>query len=518
VSPKRNAILLLAALVACVCAEPADAYANRLTVALRTDIRGTEPGVNTDNDTDNVLANIVEGLVGYTENGQVAPLLADSINTSPDGLRYTFRLRHGVKFLNGAELTSTEVVWSIRRLLNPHTGWYCLSEFDGRKGFKIEDVTAVGRYTVLVSINKPSSVFLANLARLDCGMTAILHPDSVRNGKWVAPIGTGPFKLQKWQKGQSVTLQKADAYQSLTGPRDGYVGGKHAYVDGVEYLVVPDPDAVKAGLITGQIDAAEITTTDAKQLKSINSLQVNYYPTSSRQSVLFQTSDPLLSNVKLRMALAGAVDVAQILAIVADDKGRINGSVIDGRSPYYDSIQSKRIQYDPSAAKKLLKEAGYRGQPITIMVSNRKTSPSYNIAIVLQAMFRAIGVQARLEVLDFATQIERFFRGRYQITIWFTSPKSDPTLAFANFVGSKRVSPDREWDDPEVTALLDQSASSSDFKTRQATFDRMHNMMLKQVPILVLYDPVATWALSKRVDGFRPWDSREQVWGVRVKN
>jgi peptide/nickel transport system substrate-binding protein len=109
-----------------------------IKVQLGADIRSTNPGVDRDGDTDAVVGHFVEGLVAYGENATVKPLLAESVSRSDDGLTYTFSLRHGVKFHNGEEMTSADVLWSWNRYMDPDTGWRCLPEFDGRKGFKVE--------------------------------------------------------------------------------------------------------------------------------------------------------------------------------------------------------------------------------------------------------------------------------------------------------------------------------------------------------------------------------------------
>ena len=97
------------------------AEAQMVSAALNADIRSTNPGVNRDDNTDAVVLHMIEGLVGYRENGAVAPLLAQSVDISPDGKTYTFRLRDGVRFHNGAPLTSAEALWSWKRYLDPKT-------------------------------------------------------------------------------------------------------------------------------------------------------------------------------------------------------------------------------------------------------------------------------------------------------------------------------------------------------------------------------------------------------------
>ena len=99
--------------------------AQTLTAVLNADIRSTNPGVNRDGNTDSVVLHMVEGLVGYAEDGSVGPLLAEKVEISPDGKTYTFRLRKGVKFHNGATMTSADVLWSWTRYMDPKTDWRC---------------------------------------------------------------------------------------------------------------------------------------------------------------------------------------------------------------------------------------------------------------------------------------------------------------------------------------------------------------------------------------------------------
>ena len=108
-----------------------------LRIQINSDIRSTDPGGNRDDNTDNVLLHVVEGLVALREDTSVGPMLASRIDTSADGLTYTFTLRDGVKFHNGASLAADEVVWSWQRYLKPTSGWRCLSEFDGKGMTKV---------------------------------------------------------------------------------------------------------------------------------------------------------------------------------------------------------------------------------------------------------------------------------------------------------------------------------------------------------------------------------------------
>src|SRR5258705_4752601 len=133
---KRLSLCAWAALSGALLSSGVDAVAaGTIRVAANAEIRSTNPGVNRDANTDTVMLHMIEGLVGYKDDGTPAPQLAQSIQVSKDAKTYTFKLRPGVKFHNGAALTSADVVWAWKRYLDPNTKWLCLSEFDGSHSF-----------------------------------------------------------------------------------------------------------------------------------------------------------------------------------------------------------------------------------------------------------------------------------------------------------------------------------------------------------------------------------------------
>src|SRR5262245_14109909 len=163
-----------------------------LAMSISSDIRSTDPGVNRDSNTDVVLMHIVEGLVASREDGSPAPLLAERVEVSPDGLTYRFVLRRGIHFHNGAPLTSADVVWSWRRYLDPKTGWLCLPQFDGSHGARIVSVEAPAADVAVFTLSQPQPMFLTLMATVTCGGSPILHSSSVNaDGSWRAPVGTG---------------------------------------------------------------------------------------------------------------------------------------------------------------------------------------------------------------------------------------------------------------------------------------------------------------------------------------
>ena len=493
--------------------------AQTVTVALNADIRSTDPGVNRDDNTDGVVLSLVEGLVAYRENGSVGPLLAERFDISPDGLVYTFRLRRGVTFQNGAEMTAAEVLWSWRRYTDPKTGWRCLADVDGRTGVKVEAIEAPDPYTVKMRLDRPSGLFLDTLARTDCGMTGIVHPSSVKaDGSWDKPVGTGPFQLGEWIRGRSLTLTRFPGYASPPGAtRDGYTGLKAPRVETVKLVVVPDPATVKGALRSGAVDIAQIPETDVSEMQAAKDLVLTPARSAVKTTLLFQTRDPVMGDVKLRQAIASSLDYAQLVAAASGGLAEPNNSAIPPNSAYSDAVQTQGYSYDPARAKQLLRESGYKGETIRILVNKRPNMPSFEVAVIAQAMMQAVGIKAELDVIEWATQLDRYNRGNYQMMSFSYSSRLDPALSYEQFMGPKASQPRKVWDDPEAQALLERASRIVDERERGQLFDELHRRQIAAAPLVILFNGAEAWVVSARVKGFSPWEGKPRLWGMSVE-
>ena len=180
-------------------------------------------------------------------------------------------------FHNGAPLTSAEVLWSLRRYMDTATGWRCLPDLNGSTGLaRITEVAAPDPRTVTVALAEPAALFLSILARPDCGATGILHPSSVGgDGNWVRPVGTGPYALGEWRRGQYVELERFDAYAPRGGQRDGFAGGKVAHARRLRFVTIPDSSAAKAALMAGNTEVmADVPAPELTDLRRRADLQV----------------------------------------------------------------------------------------------------------------------------------------------------------------------------------------------------------------------------------------------------
>ncbi|MFK4723473.1 peptide/nickel transport system substrate-binding protein [Bradyrhizobium niftali] len=490
-----------------------------LRTRLNADIRSTDPGTNRDANTDGVIAHVVEGLVAFRDDTSIGPMLADSWAVSNDGKTYTFRLRQDVKFHNGATMTADDVIWSLKRWLDPATQWRCLSEFSATGIARIEKIEAPDPQTVAITLDQPSALFLPTVARPDCGQTAIIHRDSVgADGKWIAPISTGPFKLAEWKRGQYVDVVRFDGYVSRSEPRNGYTGAKDARVDRVRFNVIPDSSAAKAGLLSGSLDVImSLSIPDLEELKSRPEVQLSITPALGLTGILFQTKDPLLKDVRIRRAIALSIDTAQIVDAVMMGTARPNNSALPLGSPFYSEAQSHGYAQNIAEAKKLLLEAGYRGQPVK-MITNKRYSFVFDSSVLVQAMAQTVGINIELEVMDWAAQLDRYNRGDYQSMAFTYSARLDPSLSFEMLTGPKATQPRKVWDNLEAQDMLRQSMMIDDPAKRQALFDDMHKRFIADVPMIVLFNGAELTALRKGIKGYAGWlYPQPRFWGVTVE-
>lgn len=487
-----------------------------MRVRLNADIRSTDPGVNRDANSDAIVLHMVEGLVGYRDDASIAPLLAKSVDISEDGKTYTFKLRDGLKFSNGEPLTSTDVLSSWQRYTDPKTAWRCLKDVTGAGLANVTNVAAPDASTVVYTLEKPSALFLATLARTDCGGTGVYHKSSLdAEGKWVKPVGTGPFTLQEWRSGQYVQLAANPHYASPGGGRTGYVGDKTPKIDAVRFMIIPDDAAAKAAIYAGDIDVlADVNNSDFEEMTGNDEVKVDKADAMGLTALLFQTRDPLLKDVRIRKALLLSLDIPQITEALTYGQSRATVSVIPQPSPFYGSVQADMPVRNVEEAKRLLAEAGYDGQPIKWLAT--KHYPSlFDAAVLVQAMAQEAGLNIEVETLDWATLLDRYTSGNYSAMSFTYSARLDPSLSYDMVSGNKDKNPNKVWDNPEGLKLIAESASIIDDTRRQEIFDGLEGMIRADLPIIPLYSGTRIGAVRSNVDGYKTWPvGYARMWGV----
>lgn len=484
---------------------PAPAARHEIRFAISTDTPTSMPGsILRNTATDTILAHVVESLVALRDDMSIGPMLADSWDISPDGKTYTFHLRHNVLFQNGKTVTAADVKWSYDYFMNPHTGFYCRRAYDGHAGAKVLNVQAPDKNTVVFSLDKPSALFLNHLTDPRCPM-AVLSPDSVdAQGKWVHPIGTGPYLFSDWQPGQYVLLKPFDGYRPRKEPESGLGGRKIAYAD-VRFVVIPDETSQLSALMAGQIDAMNMSE------QIVPPKDPRWHIVAGHGAdpavLLIQTRDPLLSDVRIRRAIALAADLPGIANAVTEGRTGYNPSLVPNASALASDVTKGGYVQSLPEVKRLLKEAGYHGQPITLE-TNRRYSHMFTMAVYLQSLLSRAGINVKLQVVEWGKQLADYRAGRFQLMAFGYTARTDPALIFADVLGSKDRNPLVQWEDPEALALLRSISGETDDTVRARVLAELHQRMLADAPMLVLYDSPDLILASSRLHGLMAWPLR----------
>jgi len=503
-------------------AVPAGHAADAQTVIrtrLNADILSNNPGVRRDENSDGVVMHVVEGLVALRENGAVGPMLADHWTVSPDGKTYRFTLRPDVTFHDGRTMTSADVVWSLTRYLDPATHWRCLADLSKDGIAAVDRITAIGQLEVEIGLDRPAPLFLATLARPDCGGTGILSPASVdAAGRWIAPIGTGPYRFGAWKHNQFVELDRFASYASRAGPPDGYGGGKSALVDKVRFLVIPDASAARAALQRGELDILDgLEPTELPSLRGKPGITISSARGDDLYALLLQTRDPLLRDVRLRRAIALSIDAARLTTAVTEGLGDPHNGPIPGASPYSGPVESALAETDIQKARLLARESGYKGQPIKLGV-NLRYAQTFNAGVLVQAMAAQAGINFEIETLDWAAELARYAAGDYQALSFPYSARMDPSFILSAMIGDKAKDPRKVWDTPEAQQLLQDSLAEPSPERRQEIFDAVTRAFEADVPAVALFSAAHVTALRTNVTGFRGWAAGlPRFWNVRLR-
>ncbi|WP_395713644.1 ABC transporter substrate-binding protein [Reyranella sp.] len=510
----------LTASLACLLMGQGIASAKDLRIANVGDMRSMIPAGATDPGTQVPQVQIYEGLVTWREDGSVAPMLAADLPTiSADGLTYTFKLRDGLTFHDGTAVTAQSVVKTWEWYLNPKNSWVCRSYFDGAGTVKIVGVEAKSATEVEFKLAQPSKVLLTQMARTDCQESAIMAESMVTGGQRpTMPIGTGPFKVTAIRPGQDITLVKFDGYKPRSEKTDGFAGRKEALVDKIVFVIIPDPAAANAALLAGNIDLwPRIELNYAKALESTPGLKVDSAITPSIYTLAFQTAKGPLQNATLRQAINYAIDRKGMIAALTDSRATASSSIIPASTQFYaPATRGGDFAYNPEKAAALLKQSGYKGEPVRI-TTNKNYPMMYETGVMVQGYLQAIGVNATLEVNDFATQFSKYNTGNYDMMTWNYNPSFVPALVFDRFTGSKETQASKLWTDPEARKLTDELLQTP-VDRQQPFYTKLQQLYVKEAPMIVWATGEVTSAYRDAVQGYAAWPGRlPRLWNVSVK-
>jgi peptide/nickel transport system substrate-binding protein len=469
----------------------------------------------TDGESLKVTEQIFDTLVDYDPAGtKVVPGLAESWETSADGLTWTFKLRKGVKFHDGTPFNAEAVVYNFNRWMDKnhpeHKGGefpyyaYMFGGYKGDKGHVIRSVTAVDEYTVKFELNFPQGPFLSNLAMLPFGIGSPTAIKKDPEGFGRNPVGTGPFKFKEWKKNDSITLVKNPDYWKKGYPK----------LDKLIIKSIPDNSARFTALKSGDVDIIDgLNPNDVKLVESDSNLQLFKEQGMNVGYLAMNTKKKPFDNPKVRQAINHAVNKEGII------KSLFAGLAVPAVNPMPDFMWGynkniKDYEFNLDKAKQLLAEAGYpNGFEVEFyaMTEPRPYMPDgKKVAEFIQADLAKIGVKAKIVTYEWQTYKDRVGKGEHAMALFgWSGDNGDPdNFLYVLLDKDNTRTPDAGnisfYVNDELHDLLIKAQRSSDIAERTKLYEKAQEIIKRDAPWVPLVHTTVPYAASKKVTGFKP--------------
>ncbi|MFH2219045.1 MAG: ABC transporter substrate-binding protein [Pseudomonadota bacterium] len=510
---------------------PAPAKGKVLVFGRGGDSVGLDPAYETDGNSFMICDNVFEALVAYAdESTSLEPGLAESWDISPDGKTYTFHLRKGVIFHDGTAFNADAVVFSIGRMMKERNvkfhgqNWdippqertpeYWVSmEMDDT----VDAIEATDEYTVAFKLKRVDAPFLANMGM---DFADIISPTAftanpkefVRN-----PVGTGPFKFVKWVNDDQIVLEKFNDYWDKSGG---------PYLDKVVFRSIPENSVRFLELKTGNIHICQFPNpADIDLARKDPNLILPTQPGMNIGYLSFNhTKEPWKSNVKLRKAIAYAIDCKAIVDNLYQGMGQVAKNPIPPTMWGY-NMNVPGFEYNPDLAKKLLAEAGFpEGNGLgEITLWSMPVPRPYNpeglkIGVAMSADLAKVGIRSRIVSYDWGTYLKRQREQPEDMDLFqlgWTGDNGDPDNFLAVlFDGLASDSIRTQWKNEEYHKLMQQGKQTIDMAERAKIYQKAQQLIYDECPVISVAHSTVIWPAQKTVKDFKLHPTAS----VRLKN
>jgi len=404
-------------------------------------------------------------------------------------LTYVFHLRRGVRFHNGQALTARDVKWTFDSLITGKLRSSKTSTFAA-----VDRLDAPDDYTVIFHLKEPMSSLLWNVSAGAIGIVPYGSAEDFNRH----PIGSGPFRFVSAQQDNDVIIERNPDYWATP-----------AKLGRVEFRVIPDATtrALELRKRSADVVSNALTPDMVLTLEKDGGLEVLRGPGTIYAYLALNLHDPTLKDVRVRRALAYAIDVHPMIRYLWRDQARPAYSVLPPQHWAYDADVA-RYPYDPARARRLLDEAGYlenNGVRFHLAMKTSTEESTRLLAAVLQQQLRQVGIALDIHTFEFATFFSDITKGAYQLhSLRWVGGNLDPDI-FEYIFATKSFAPKRAnrtfYSNPKVDQLIEESHATLNQQQRKVLFDQIQQIVAEDLPYINLwyYDNVIVH--TRRVRG-----------------
>lgn len=477
---------------------PAAAGATDLRVGISQDIVTLDPANHRSRITESAIHNIYDAVVTRTDSMQVVPEIAESF-TQIDAVTWEAKIRPGITFHDGSPLTAEDVAFTFDRLTKD-------GAMDGQTSPRkslvgpVADTEIVDELTVRFRLANPWPIFKAYLP-----FNQVVSKDFVTKvgtqGMATQAMGSGPFKLAEWRKGDSLILERYDGYYG--GATDIPPVGP-AKVDRVIFKLIPEPASRVAALMAGEVDLIdELPHHAIGQVEADPKTKVLKTNGTRSFFIDFNTTKPPFNDARVRRAANHAVDRQLIIDRILNGLAVPLATLISPDSYGYNP-DLKPYAYDVAKAKALLAEAGYpNGVDVTLDVDNAFKEQAEAVAALLD---RA-GIRAKVQLWERTALTDMWKNPGHDRQMNFRSwgdGALDPVGIFVPVLKTKDRGNVSGYSNPEVDRLLTAADTELDVEKRAEMYRQAQAIIYDEAPLLYLWLPQDVYGASERLQGWQP--------------
>ena len=437
---------------------------------------------------------VFETLIRMDPTGKSQDLVggvADEWSTSDDGLTHTFHIREGAKFSNGRQVTAADVKYTLDNWSNPDVSqWASFA-----RGY--DSTTVVDDSTVQVNMTEPIGGFLYSLAMVTAGIIPQEEAEAAGDSFFDAPIGSGPFVVDEWVKGSSISFVKNANYWDASGP----------LLDSVAFRFVTDDNSRTLALRSGDVQMVDnVPWSQVEALQSEASLTIDEFSIPSWILLSLNNQQGPFADQNVRQALSLAIDRDAVNEKIYFGMGESPNSILPRLRFDADGSEIAPTPFDLEAAKALIADSAYPDGFTATLEYPSGNAAFESLAAVLQASWAELGATVELLPEDQATLSKNFTGGTYDMMLPYSFAASDVPIPdeFAEFYGVQGGTNGffTWWNDPAVEAMVLDFTGTTDEDERAAKWPAIQAAMLEAQPAInVLNLPLVNGHLNE-VCGF----------------
>ncbi|WP_246671347.1 ABC transporter substrate-binding protein [Mesorhizobium sp. 8] len=444
-----------------------------------------------------VTQHIFETLYTFGKDWAVTPLLAaDMPQISADGLTYTIPLRTGIKFHDGSDMDSADVVASLER-------WEKIATRGKQAAEVIAGIEAPDTNSVKITLKKPYAPLLSLLA-FNNAAAIIIPSENAGEDPLTKFVGTGPYLLKDRKPDQFIQLARFDGYKSRDGESNFYGGARKQYLDEIRFVPVPDPNTRVEGAVAGQFAYADALPVEAYDKISGGKTKPVILKPFGWPVFVMNTKEGLNSDIRIRKAVQAALAPNDMLtaAFGSTDFFAVDGSMYPEGFAWHNTvgIDAYKPDGDTEAAAALLKEAGYDGSKPLRILTSRQYEFHYKMAQVAQAYLEQAGFKVKLDVVEWAT----LTKNRQDPKLWDIYITHSPFLPEPSLNGFMSDTTPGWWATDAKHKAVEAFNAESDPAKRAKLYEDVQKVIYDEAPIYKVGDFNALAAQAPNLEGVTP--------------